>query len=196
MMTKLRLTGPMIMAAMLAACGSGDKPADDKSATATPAAAAAAIDPCSLLTVAEVTEIVGDKILSAKADGGRCAFATDDMDSVAIEIDQADAKGRMEIDRKVGGTLAGIGGAVADQGGPGADVNAMLQEGGDTPKLGDEALWGPNTQLSIRKGNSYIAISPPIMHSRISYSGNPLISTDDKRKMAVALAEKALARLP
>jgi hypothetical protein len=38
-------------------------------------------------------------------------------------------------------------------------------------------------------------VQPPIMRSRMS-SGNPMLSSDDRKKMALAVAEKALTRLP
>ena len=190
----------LVAALATAGCGKkdGDAAAGNESASATtPAApAAAALDPCSLVTSEEVAAITGDKVVKSSSDHGTCTYATDDSDGATITVDTADAAGKMKIDRDSAKLLGGMGAAVADKGGAGADVNAKLHEGGDSqPGLGDDSLWGMNSQLSVRKGGTYVAATPPGMHSRISYSGNPLISDDDKRKMAVALAEKALSRV-
>jgi hypothetical protein len=160
-------------------------------------ASANGTDPCSLVTAEEVGAILGEPITAKAASDGACRYETADAgaSSVTIELDQSDAAEAMSIARTAAGALKDMGGAAAEQGGAGADVNAMLSEGGDTPKIGDEAFFGPNAQLSVRKGNSYIAVQPPIMRSRMS-SGNPMLSSDDRKKMALAVAEKALTRLP
>jgi hypothetical protein len=148
-----------------------------------------------LVTPEEMTAITGDKVVKAAAEAGTCTYETDDVGGATIAIDTADAKGAMEVARSAAGVMSEMGAAVADQGGAGADANAMLSESG-APKIGDEAMFGANSQLSVRKGETYLAITPPMMHSRMSYSGNPLISTEDKRKMALAIAEMALSRIP
>lgn len=155
-------------------------------------------DPCSLVSAAEVGEIIGDKIVATKPADGSCTYETEDAQasSVTIELNQTDAAGQMEIARSAAGVLSDMGQEAAKEGGQaGQDVNAMLSDSGDRPKVGDEAFFGPNQQLSVRKGNSYLAVQPPIMRSRMA-AGNPMLSSDDKKKMALAIAEKAVGRLP
>jgi len=188
------------MALGLSGCGATDtssNTAAENQAKAEVAAASAGIDPCSLVTVEEVGAVIGDKIISKASNDGRCEYQTADAQasSVTVEINQSDAAGEMDTARKAAGILKDTGSAVADQGGAGADVNAALSESGDSLKIGDQAFFGPNQQLSVLKGKSYIAISPPMMRSRMA-AGNPMLSADDKKKMAIAIAEKAVARLP
>lgn len=189
----------VLLAIAVAGCGSGGgneaAPAGGEEAAR---AASAQTDPCSLVTAAEVGEIIGDKIVAAKPADGSCTYETEDAQasSVTVELNQSDAAGQMGVARQAAGILKGMGEEAAEQGGQaGQDVNAMLADSGDTPKIGDDAFFGPNQQLSVRKGNSYIAIQPPIMRSRMA-AGNPMLSSDDKKKMAVAIAEKAVGRLP
>jgi hypothetical protein len=189
-----------VMALALAGCGSkpdGGTEASGTHSEATPAAAAAGTDPCSLVTTAEMGEILGEEIVAAKPGEGSCTYETQDAQasSVTIELDQKDAAGQMDIAKRTAGVLKGMGEEASKQGAAGQDVNAMLSDSGDTPSVGDEAFFGPNTQLSVRKGNSYIAIQPPIMRSRMS-GGNPLLSGDDKKRMAMEIAQKAVSRLP
>jgi hypothetical protein len=189
------------LALALTACGSGQEQAAGPTSErneATTAAAAAKTDPCSLVTADEVGEIIGDKIVTTKPADGTCTYETADAQasSVTIELNQTDAAGQMDVAKRTAGVLKGMGAEAAEQGGAaGQDVNAMLSDSGDAPNVGDEAFFGANSQLSVRKGNSYIAIDPPIMRSRMA-SGSPLLSSDDKKKMALAIAEKAVARLP
>jgi len=63
----------------------------------------------------------------------------------------------------------------------------MLSETGGAPNLGDEAFFGANSQLSVRKGNSYIAVQPPIMRSPMG-QGNPMLGSADRKKIALAIA--------
>ena len=189
-----------LLTMMLAACGDGGDQSANTAAPAAagqPAPAVAGADPCRLVTADEIAEIIGQPITAKAAHDTSCQYQTADAaaSSVTVEIDQADAAGAMALQRKAAGMLKDAGGAVAGEGGAGADANAMLSEGGAAPKLGDEALFGPNQQLSVRKGASFIAVTPPTMRSRMA-AGNPMLSAEDKRRMAVAVAEKALARLP
>ncbi len=167
----------MMLSVGLAACGDGGNANDVAAAKPTAApAAAAGTDPCSLVTTAEIVAIIGEPIVAKAAHDGSCQFQTADAaaSSVTIELNQTDAAGQMALQRKAAG---------------------MLGAGGTAPELGDEAMFGPNAQLSVRKGTSYVAVTPPIMRSRTA-GGNSTLSADEKRKMAVAIAEKALARLP
>ena len=187
----------ILLAVALAGCGSDPAGENSAGAGSGAPAAQAASDPCSLVTAEEMGQIIGEPVTGTEKGEGSCTYQTADAQasSVTIALNQDDAAGEMQNARQAAGILKDIGGAVADQGGAGADVNAVISESGDSPKVGDEAFFGPNQQLSVRKGTSYIAISPPMMRSRMS-GGNPLLSSDDKQKMAVAIAEKAVARLP
>jgi hypothetical protein len=187
----------ILMALVLAGCGSQADGDNAAASAAGGAAAVAATDPCSLVTTDEVGAIIGEAVTGTEKGEGSCTYQTADAQasSVTIELNQSDAARQMATARQAAGILKDMGGAVADQGSAGADVNAALSDSGDTPKVGDEAFFGPNQQLSVRKGSSYIAVSPPMMRSRMG-AGNPMLSSDDKKKMAVAIAEKAVGRLP
>ena len=65
---------------------------------------------------------------------------------------------------------------------------------GNAPGLGDEAFFGANQQLHVLKGDSYLAVSPPTMRSRMS-GGNPLLPTEKKREIATAIAQKIASKL-
>lgn len=183
----------------LAGCGSGEQqPAGSEGNATDSAAATAQTDPCTLATADEIGAVIGDKIVATTPGEGSCTWETADAQasSVTITLNQSDAAGQMKVARDAAGILGDIGAAAAEQGGAaGRDVNAMLSDSGDAPKIGDEAFFGANAELSVRKGNSYIAISPPMMRSRMS-GGNPILSTEDRKRMAIAIAEKAVARLP
>lgn len=200
-MTGMKLTFVATMALAVAACGSkADKAGNDavQANADGPVGAAGVKDACSLITRDEVGAIIGDKVVATKPSAGSCEYDTADpqASSVTIELNQDDAAGQMDIAKRTAGFLKGMGARAAKEGGgAGQDVNAMLSESGDTPKVGDEALFGPNQKLSVLKGKIYIAVQPPIMRSRTT-GGNPLLSTDDKKKMAIAIAEKAVSRLP
>lgn len=183
------------------ACGSdpdaGGNGAEADETTA-PAGLAQTRDACGLITAEEVGEIIGDKIVATKPSDGACSYETADAQasSVAIEIDQTDAKGAMNLARSAAGALGTLGAEAASQGGAaGEELNAVLSESGDAANVGDEAFFGPNEQLSVRKGTSYIAIQPPMMRSRMA-AGNPQLSAGDRRNLAIAIAGKAVGRLP
>lgn len=187
------------LAIALAACGSGAPDAGNGAEAGSNAseAAAAVIDPCSLVTADEVGAIVGDKIVATKPGEGRCSYETADAQAAAvtIEVDQKDARNHMQVERDTAKALGRMGGAAAGEGAAGQDVNAMLSDSSDAPGIGDEALFDINSRLSVRKGSVYVAVEPPMMRSRMA-GGSPLLSAADKRKMALAIAEKALTRLP
>ena len=92
------------------------------------------------------------------------------------------------------GALGRIGGKMAEGKGAEAQAGEAIAEGGAAPGLGDQAFFGANQQLHVLKGDSYLAVSPPTMRSRMG-GGNPLLSGDQKRAMARAIADKALSRL-
>ena len=186
------------LAMAMAACGGGPEVENGaESASNADTAAVAQIDPCSLVTADEVGAIVGDKIVATSPAEGRCTYETADAQAsaVTIEVDQEDAKNHMQVERDTAKVLGRMGGAAAGEGPAGQDVNAMLNDSSDPPGIGDEALFDINSRLSVRKGSVYVAVEPPMMRSRMA-GGSPLLSAADKRKMALAIAEKALSRLP
>ena len=195
----LRVAITLALAAGLGACGpSSDEAAPGTNTSSAPAnEAAASTDPCSLVTPDEVGEVIGDKIVATKPGEGSCTYETADAQasSLTIELNQTDAAGEMDVAKQAAGVLKDMGEQAATEGAAGQDVNAMLSDSGETPKVGDEAFFGANAELSVRKGTSYIAVSPPMMRSRMS-GGNPLLSSDEKKKIALQIAEKAVGRLP
>lgn len=195
----MRIIGLGVTVLALTACGSGGNAGNEADAARNEAVAAAGrpIDPCSLVTKEEVGEAIGDTITATKAAEATCTYETADAQaaSVVIEVDHKDAKNHMQVERDTAKVLGKMGSAAAGEGAAGADVNAMLSESSEAPGLGDEALFDINGRLSVRKGNVYLAVEPPMMRSRMA-GGSPMLSTADRRKMALAIAEKALARLP
>ncbi|HEX8573535.1 MAG TPA: hypothetical protein VF759_12375 [Allosphingosinicella sp.] len=181
-------------------CGSdsGEANASDLQASANGGATAAATpaDACALVTKAEVGEAIGEPVVEAKSDGAECSYETEDSmaSSVKVEVARSGGGKEMQAARDAAGVLGRIGGAMADGKGAEAQAGEAMAESGAAPGLGDQAFFGANQQLHVLKGDSYIAISPPTMRSRMS-GGSPLLSGEQKRAMARAIAEKALARL-
>jgi len=187
------MTGPVLAVALLGACNAQKPPPQNEAEPAL--AAGPKVDPCSLLTAAEVSSIIGDKIIATAGDSDSCRYSTDDSDGVELEYSPTGGQRLIDVDRKAGAVLADMGQSVDKEVAVGSDVNAMTHEGGDAADLGDEALFGMGGQLSVRIGDAYLSITPPIVHSRLSHRGSPLIPKEEKRDMAVALARQALSRL-
>lgn len=184
-----------IVALSLTGCG-GKVAGDEGGGTAT---ADAEVDPCSLLTADEMTAITTDKVNVVKHWGDKqsCKYSSDPGDDgVDIVVWTHDGVHQMEVMHDATGLVAGMGAAVKDKGGAGADTAAILKPGEvPPPKLGDEAMWGPNTMLSVRKGTAFVSVSPPIMHDPANHSGYPIVPVEEKRKIDLAVAEKLLAKV-
>lgn len=181
----------------LAAQGCGSEPAAENAAVpAASAPAAAGADPCALVTKEEVAAAIGEAVVEAKAEGGTCSYETEDAmaSSVTVEVTRTGGAGEMQAARDAAGVLGRIGGKMAEGKGAEAQAGEAMAEGGAAPGLGDQAFFGANQQLHVLKGDSYLAVSPPTMRSRMS-GGSPLLTGDQKKAMARAIAEKALARL-
>ena len=115
---------------------------------------------------------------------------------VDIVVWAHDGKHQMDVMRNSIGLVGGMGAAVADKGGAGADTAAILKPSkAEPPKIGDEAVWGPNITLAVRKGTAYVQASPPIMHDPANHPGYPIVPVEEKRKIAIAVVEKLLAKL-
>ncbi|HYE26615.1 MAG TPA: hypothetical protein VEA61_00030 [Allosphingosinicella sp.] len=160
------------------------------------ASALASADPCALVTKEEVAAAIGEAVVEAKSEGAACSYGTQDAmaSSVKVEVARAGGAAQMQAAREAAGALERIGGQMAKGKGAEAQAGEAIAEGGAAPGLGDQAFFGANQQLHVLKGDSYLAVSPPTMRSRMS-GGNPFLSDDQKRVMARAIAEKALARL-
>jgi hypothetical protein len=157
--------------------------------------AAASEDACALVTKEEVAEAIDEPVVQAQSDGGACSYETEDpASSVKVEVARTGGAGEMQTARDAAGVLGRIGGKMAEGKGAEAQAGEAMAEGGPAPGLGDQAFFGPNRQLHVLKGDTYFAVSPPIMRSRMS-GGSPLLTGDQRQAMARAIAEKALARL-
>lgn len=192
----------LISGLALAAQGCGSEPSGDNAAAlqasdnAPAASAAAEGDPCALVTREEVAAVIGEAVVQAKSDGGACGYETEDAmaSSVKVEVTRTGGAKEMEAAREAAGVLGRLGGKMAEGTGAQGQAGEAMAEGAAAPGLGDQAFFGANQQLHVLKGDSYLAVSPPTMRSRMS-GGNPLLSGEQKRAMARAIAEKALARL-
>ena len=176
--------------------GGGNAAAPQASDNASAGSAAAEGDACALVTKEEVAEAIGEAVVQAQSDGEGCSYETEDAmaSSVKVEVTRTGGASEMQAAREAAGVLGRIGGKMADGKGAEAQAGEAMAEGGAAPGLGDQAFFGANQQLHVLKGDSYLAVSPPTMRSRMS-GGNPLLSDDQKRAMARAIAQKALARL-
>jgi hypothetical protein len=190
-----------LLALGVQACGSGgDEEAGSKQGgggtEAAEGSSAAAADPCSLVTGEEVQAVTGEAVVAAKAEGQSCTYETDDAmaSSVRIEIKRTDGAKEMQTARDAAGILDRMGSGMADAKGAEGDAGAAMQSGGELAGIADQAFFGSNQELHVLKKDVYFAVSPPTMRSRMS-GGNPLLSADQKREMARAIAEKAAGRL-
>lgn len=192
----MRFSKTAVLAAiMLAGCGSGG---DGQANSSAPGGTIAAepIDPCSLVTADEVAEAIGEKVVATKPGEGSCTYETADAQAstVTIEVNETDAAGQMDIARRSAGALRDIGGEASEGGAAGQDLNSMLGGTAPIPKVGDEAFFGPNSELNVRKSFRYLKVAPPLMRSRMS-GGNPTLSEEEKQQMAMKIANRALSRL-
>lgn len=190
-----RMIGTMLVAGLvLAGCGGGDKAAQGRGAVAS--GGGAEVDPCSLISAEEMTAITTDKVSGTMRDGASCTYRSAPDDGVQITVRASGGAEAMDVVHRTAKLLGGMGDAVADKGGAGADVQNMLQEDKSAaPALGDEAVWGMNDMLSVRKGDAFVEVTPPIMHDPANHSGYPLIGKQEKRKIAETVAARLLAKL-
>lgn len=184
---------------LLAGCGGG-KPDDAGGASAGTdsvgpvAAAAAAVDPCSFLSVAEVQAIRGDPVSGATSDGDSCTYRSN-PENLVVTVALTGGRDRMATMRRANGMMEGMGGAVADKGGAGQDAAALLKQDKDAPRIGDEAMWGTPDILAVRKGDAYVEVMPPIMHDPSVHSGYPIVPKEEKRAIAMKVAAAVLVKL-
>ncbi len=188
--------GPLGLLALLAGCSSGEAPQDTNGVEPAAETAAAALDPCTLVTMQEVAAIIGEPVVRAVADDGVCKYETQDAmaSSVEIEVKRPGGTEEMKVAKQAAGVLGNIGQGMAGSGGAAGDAGNAIAESSAAPGLGDEAFFGPNQQLHVLKGDSYIAVSPPMMRSRMA-SGNPMLTPEAKRQLATEIVTRALAKL-
>jgi len=160
------------------------------------ATAAAAPGPCSFITKEEVTAIIGEAIVEAKAEGFTCRYDSDDAMASFVQVDfkPSGGAGEMAAAQSAASTLRSIGNEMKNAGGAAGDTGALPSESAAAPSIGDQAFFGTNQQLSVLKGDVYFAVSPPHMRSRMR-SGNPLLPAVKQREMAAAIAQTIAAKL-
>jgi hypothetical protein len=157
------------------------------------------IDPCGLISTQEVAEITGDAVDQAVRKEDSCSYRGPNRgdDGVEILFYLNDGERQMRAWHNANGLLDGMSGEVAGMGGAGADAAAMMKKDkAAAPKIGDEAAWGMNTAIGVRKGPHFFQVTPPVMHEMGKRPGLPLLSTEEKRSVATRVAEKVASRLP
>lgn len=190
-------TALLLLLFALAGCGSqSSEEAQSNAANGAGVTSAATADPCSLLSGEEVAAVTGEKVVNVKADGDSCSYESEDAmaSSVTVTVKRQGAAEEIESIRAAEKVLGKIGGQLAGAEGAPGDVGNMLASGGTVGTVGDESLFDINQQIHVRKGGAYVAVAPPMMRSRMA-GGNPLLSAEQKRSMAAAIAQKALSKL-
>jgi hypothetical protein len=188
----------LLLLFVLASCGSqsNGESAQSNATDSTNVPTARAADPCSLVSSDEVAGVIGQKIVSARADGDSCNYESEDAmaSSVTVTVKRHGAIEEMKTVRAAAKALGDVGGQLVGAEGAPGEVGNMLAGGGSPATVGDESLFDSNQQIHVRKGDAYVAVAPPMMRSRMA-GGNPMLSAEQKRSMAVAIAQKALHKL-
>jgi hypothetical protein len=153
-------------------------------------------DPCALVTTAEVEAVIGEKVLRAQNGGSNCSYETQDAQasSVTLSVKWSGAGEEMDAVKGANKLLGNIGASLQGKEGAPGDVGNMLASKNPARDVGDDSMFDASQTLHVRKGDVYITVNPPIMRSRMS-GGFPLLSGADRRKMAIAIAQKAVGRL-
>ena len=182
---------------LLAACGEGVGNASSGTTTAASATKTdAEFDPCSLIGSDQIGAITTSKIARADRDGATCHYRSALDQAVQVTIYRSGGAERMQTVHRASDLLGGMGQSVADEGGAGADVADLLKKDSSAkPKLGDEAVWGMNSTLSVRQGDAFVEVTPPLLHDPATHSGHPMIPTNEKRAIATKVATAVLAKL-
>ena len=191
-----------MLAAGLVLAGCGSKAKDDggtgDGGGTTVAAQGGDLDPCSFLSAAEMTAITTDAVTNLeRREGTACIYHSKPDVDTDVTVHATGGAEQMATAHRVAGLLGGMGSAVADKGGAGADAAALLKpDATAVPKIGDEAMWGMNATLSVRKGDAFVEVTPPLMHDPANHAGYPLVPNAEKRAIAVKVATAVLAKLP
>lgn len=181
----------------LTACGRPQDQSAVSSTSATGAApAGAAVDVCSLVAPDAVTAVIGQPIVVSRPGVDSCKYETEDpmASSVEVLVKRQNAGEEMAVARKASGILADVGEEMGRSKGAKGDVGATLQQGATSAGIGQEAFFDSNQSLHVLDRNAYFTISPPMMRSRMG-PGNPMLSEQERRGMAKALAQKVAAAL-
>jgi hypothetical protein len=195
--TLLTLVGTFALAvAGCSADSTNENSPPEEEATASGAKSAATADPCSFVSKEEVAAVIGERIIQAEADDETCRYETDDAmaSSVLVNIKQSGGAKELEVVRSATGVLGNLGDDLMNSGGAEGDTGKMLTDSSAAPKIGDQAFFGPNQQLHVLKGDTYFAVSPPQISSRMG-GGNPLLPAEKKRELAAAIAQRIAAKL-
>jgi hypothetical protein len=185
-----------VMGLVLTACGGGDPAAEGEPTDEQASTAGADIDPCSLIKAAEMTAITTDAVTATDRQDQTCHYRSNPNDGLQLTVRRTGGRKAMKTVRDTARLLGGMGASVADQGGAGKDVEGLLKPDTSTPPaLGEEAAWGMNDALSVRQGDAFVEVTPPLMHDPANHPGYPIIGKDEKRKIAVAVARLALQRM-
>lgn len=196
---RTRLSAALLGSLMLAGIGCNSDSSGEAAAPGNKASGstANALDVCSLLSKEDVGAVIGEAIVEVEANGDTCSYQTEDAmaSSVEIEVRQTGAADEMQAAQDAAGVLGDMGADVKDAKGAEGELGELLSEASSSVSgIGDEAFFGANQQLHVLKNNVYFAVSPPTMRSRTG-SGNPMLSAEEKREMARAIAQKVAAKL-
>ena len=187
----------LVLAFALSACG----PPHDQSAKSSKgptgaAPAGAAVDVCSLIAPDAVAAVIGQPIVVSRPGVDSCKYETEDAmaSSVEVLVKRKDAVEEMAIARKASGVLSEVGQKMDGSEGAKGDVGATLQRGATSARVGKEAFFDSNQLLHVLDENAYFTVAPPMMRSRMG-PGNPMLSDQERRDMATAIAQKVAAAL-
>ena len=188
-----------LLAFSLAGCKS--KPVTETSTGTSSASTVAStvktrFDPCSVLSVAEVTAITTDTVTKTEVNDHDCHYHTAfEEDGTVLTIYPTGGTEQMQDTRTSMKLLGGMGNVAAVQGSVGKDVQGSITApAGGAPAVGDEAMWEPNDVLAVRKGDIFVQVQPLIAHDPAAHRGM-MISDREKRATSQKLAEAVLAKL-
>ena len=180
----------------LSGCGGSKSASSGDGGSAVASTGGSDLDPCSILTSAEMTAITTDVVTRQDRDGATCNYRNDPKDGLQLTVYATGGAAQMKIRHQTTKLLGGMGASVANMGGAGADVSDKLKaDTSAAPAIGDEAVWQMNDTLAVRKGDAFVEVSPMMMHDPATHTGYPLVSKADKRAIAQAVATKVLAKL-
>lgn len=194
-------TAAVAAALMLAACrsseGGNDRTTAATSESETEIATADDFASCGVMSAAEIEAITTDKVIKVdQGEAGVCYYRNNPGQELTLTVKKTGGTKAMEIVRYAATVTSGMGKSVADKGGAGKDVAELLKKDESaTPKLGDDATWGMNSTLSVRKGDTFVEVTAPLMHDPATHPGYPLVKKEEKQKIAIEVATKVLARL-
>jgi hypothetical protein len=75
------------------------------------------------------------------------------------------------------------------------DLSEMMASSGKSKNMADEAFFRNDQTLSVRVGDTYVSVKPPIGRSRTS-GATPPLDENEKKRIALAIAVKVIQKLP